>query len=685
MLMTDGSSALRDALDARHVAVFGASATPGKWGYNVAEFLLAGGYAGKLSLVNPRGGSVFGLPLVSASEAAGADLAVICTPGAAVPSILRQCGDLGIPTAIVQSGGFAESGDRALADELQASATESGVRVIGPNTYGIYVSSNALNVTNIDQWTPGNVSIITQSGGVAQHIARRLEQLGSGVDVLLALGNKLDIDFADGLAVLAERPSTHGILMYLERLDEGERFLEQLERVAKVLPVTVLIGGRTPEGRSATQTHTGSMINDWARVRGLVASAGANVVESLQLAAASAASSRRRPPATIRKVLILLDGGGHSALLADAISKAGYELPRLDAATGARLKAIGGPRTTPNNPFDIQSAGDRDPEIYARMFEAVADDPSWDAIVLGTMFGGWTLFGEDLRQPELDGARRLVELAARHEVPVVVHTLYATERGPALELFRSGGLPYVEWPDEAVAALRSLGPVAVASDPAADAGAHAADGDDALADLTERVVGALEGRGIPTYLGDRISRRDLPVADAGPWALRLDGFAHKTRHGAIKVGLGGPELEGAFDELSAIARRSGIAPHVRIAPVIAIEQELIVTFWRDAKEGDGCLIGAGGVQVEQEGDVAIGRLPTTREQVAEILGKSRAGRRVLASPRADAFCTVVVQLSQAFIADLPDLRELECNPVTIGPTGVAVLDALPAAHAEHVN
>lgn len=680
--MKDGSAALRDALDARHVAVFGASATPGKWGYNVAQFLLAGGYAGKLTLVNPRGGSVFGLPLVAGPEAGGADLAVICTPGAAVPSVLRQCGDLRIPTAIVQSGGFAESGDRALADELQASATDSGVRVIGPNCYGIYVSSNSLNVTNIDQWTPGNVSIITQSGGVAQHLARRLEQLGSGVDVLVALGNKLDIGFADGLAVLADRPSTHGILVYLERLDEGERFLERLEQAAKVLPVTVLIGGRTPEGRSATQTHTGSMINDWARVRGLVASAGANVVESLQHAAASAASSRRRLPTTIQKVLVLLDGGGHSALLADAISKAGYELAKLDETTGARLKAIGGPRTTPNNPFDIQSAGDRDPEIYARMLEVVVDDKSWDAIVLGTMFGGWPLFGDDLRQPELDGARRLVELTRQHDVPVVVHTLYATERGPALAMFRSAGLPYVEWPDEVVAALRSLGPVAVPSDPPTITGAHAADGDAALADRTERVVRAFERRGIPTFLGDRISRQDLPLTETGPWVLRLDGLAHKTRHGAIRVGLGGHELVGAFDELSAIARRSGIAPHVRIAPVMPIEQELIVTFWRDEREGDGCLIGAGGVQVEQEGDVAIGRLPTTVKQVADILRKSRAGRRVLASPRAEPFCAVVVRLSQAFIADLPDLRELECNPIAIGPMGVAVLDALPAAFGE---
>lgn len=676
--MKDGSHSVTAALEAGHIAVFGASATPGKWGYNVAKFLLEGGYQGKVTLVNPRGGEALGLPLVNATDAAGADLAVICTPGEAVPGVLRQCAEIGIGTAIVQSGGFAEAGNATLASELRSTVQASGVRVIGPNCFGVYSSPNNLNVTNINQWAAGNVSIITQSGGVAQHVTLRLMQLGSGLDVLLALGNKVDIGFTDGLQALSRRQSTHGVLIYLERLDEGNAFLDAIESAAKLLPVTALISGRSKEGRAATMTHTGSMVSDWQRAKGLVEDAGAIVVGSLQEAAISVASSNRRAPRPMKDILVLLDGGGHSALLADSLRAAGYQLPLPDIALGDQLKLLGGPRTTPSNPFDIQSAGDRDPDIYGRMLEVVEDRKRWDGVVFGTMFGGWSLFDETLAQAELDAARRLVGLVVRNDIPVVVHTLYGARVSPVLQVFRDAGVPYVEWPGEVVTALRTFGPVP--ADDTAPVDDSEPQADPTLLGQIENVVRAFQQGGIVNDIGGLVDRDDLPTDTGAEWVLRLDGFAHKTKVGAIRLGIPTDGLPDAWDDLHAIADRNGLQTAIRVAPLVPHEQELIVTLWRDARQGEGILIGSGGTNVEEARDVAIGRFPADHDDVKEILERTRAGRHLLTRTEAAAnFSDLVINLVRVFRTELSDLAELECNPVAVASDQVTILDALPTS------
>jgi acetyltransferase len=289
----DRCDALVAALDPQHIAVFGASASPDKWGYNSVRCLIEHGFTGRLTLVNPRGGSVFDRPLVDASQAEGADLAVIATPAATVPDILGQCGKLGIGLAVVIASGFAESGHLDLHQALVRRIAESGVRVIGPNCVGLASKTGPVNTTMIDL-PPGHVSMITQSGGVALHVARRLDEFGAGFDVLIAFGNKVDVDIRDAVQVVAARETTSAILLYIERLDEGDALLDTLEDASRAIPVVALLSGRTDAGRAATASHTGSMVPQWERAAGLLTDAGVVVADGLSVAIAAVAGTRRR-------------------------------------------------------------------------------------------------------------------------------------------------------------------------------------------------------------------------------------------------------------------------------------------------------------------------------------------------------------------------------------------------------
>jgi hypothetical protein len=191
-------------------------------------------------------------------------------------------------------------------------------------------------------------------------------------------------------------------------------------------------------------------------------------------------------------------------------------------------------------------------------------------------------------------------------------------------------------------------------------------------------VTTCEQRGVPHALGRRIEREDISAIVTGRWVLRLDGFSHKTRAGAILVDVPAEGLEEAFDQLAAVAASADIQPIVRLAPLIPHDQELILTVWR-GPEGTGMVVGEGGTAVEQHADLTVGRIPRRDSQVVDLLSRSAAGQRALAHGNAVSrrLVEVVLGITDAFVSQLPNLRELECNPIAISPDGPVVLDVLP--------
>jgi hypothetical protein len=329
----------------------------------------------------------------------------------------------------------------------------------------------------------------------------------------------------------------------------------------------------------------------------------------------------------------------------------------------------------------MAAAKDDDPLVYARLLEAVLLQDEHDAIVLAGYLGGLSdHVGIGLVPLELEAVRTIADLVRNSTRPVVLQSTVATDKSELLAALRKGGVACVEWPEEVAAVLRTYGRPATLELSLSTTDGEVASRD--LADLTETVVTTFEQSGVPHALGQRIEREDISAIVAGRWVLRLDGFSHKTRSGAILIDVPAKGLERAYDQLGAVAASADIQPIVRLAPLIPHDHELILTVWR-GPEGTGVVIGAGGTAVEQDSDLIVGRIPQTDARVVDLLSRSKAGRRVLARDDGVSrrLVEVVLGITDAFVSQLPNLRELECNPIAIGTDGPVVLDVLPTISA----
>jgi hypothetical protein len=292
------------------------------------------------------------------------------------------------------------------------------------------------------------------------------------------------------------------------------------------------------------------------------------------------------------------------------------------------------------------------------------------------MFGGYSFFWhQSVDELEAEAATRMVELQRKHRKPVVIQSMYATIRSSALAVLAGGAVPFVEWPHEAAEIVASrLEPSLQASRVVGPVPNLVTDKD--LGPATERVVMEMDRAGVPQAIGSVITEDVLPT-EPGSWVLRLDGIPHKARVGAIRVGLKTEELPSAYEALEAVAQAADIEPRIRLAAFFPHDFELVATCWRDASEGDGCVVGAGGSGVEEEADVAVGRLPTEPRDVMALLGRTRIGA-ALPDGCASSFAKIVVELARLFRESLGDLAELECNPIGVAGSSAVVLDVLPS-------
>lgn len=684
MTSTPRRAALSRLLNANHIAVFGASAAREKWGHGVVAGMLKSGYDGKLTLVNPRGGEVFGLPLVGAESAAGADLAVIATPAPTTPDILRECSALEIPVAAVVAGGFRESGNARLQQELQTISAETGIRLLGPNCLGIVVGARGINTTSFDL-PLGTVSAIAQSGGFVQHAGIRLAQLGAGFDVVVSLGNKVDVNFSDALTLVAEAGTSTSLVLYLERADEGDAFFDVVANVAANLPTAAIVAGKTAAGRRATRSHTDSLISNWDRVTGLLQDVGVQVVSSIPAAVAAAVGGQRIPRRPLSRVFVLCDGGSGSVLLGDALEDAGYTLPQPSRELAEELRQVVGLHALPPNPLDMQGRAEVELESLLTASRLALESEQYDALVVGGIFGSYgRLLGNRFRTIEERIASELPRLAAELGRPVVVQSMYASESSHALDLLRRAGVPCVEWPEEAVSSLNAATtelPVRkrVANMDLPPSSASSADPN--LTTLSEGVIAALEAAGIPHALGHLVVPGTPATWGQGPWVVRADGFPHKVASGAIQVGVATSDVPDVVNELGRVSQAAGLTPAIRVGPYVEHDHELIVTFWRDPLEGSGCMLGKGGSSVEESGDIAIGRIPVRAADARTLLSRTSIGTRLLDGDQdGERLIAVLVALGEVFRNTLPHLRELECNPIAVTNDGTAiVLDVLPSA------
>ncbi len=374
----------------RAVAVIGASATPGKSGNVVIRNIIANEYAGKIYLVNPKGGEILGMPVQSsiASLPEGIDLAIIVLPAKETPQALRECAAKGIRQIVLLAGGFAEVDEYGaeIQQEMIDIICEKGLRVIGPNTSGHTSTPHQFtsSLFPLGKIRRGKISFLAQTGNFATHTMRYiLTGEHFGVARVIGLGNKIDVEESEALDYLAKDPETHAIIMYLESIKRPERFLEIAREVTRHKPVVMMKGGITEAGKKAAVAHTAAMASEDRLVEGLLRQAGiVRVKEYTQLILAGKALSMIPLPRGNR-VSFLTPSGAMLVALSDLCISLGLEVPDLEEETRQRLQEISPPFIRMRNPVDIWAAASvSGVEFgYGEGMEAVLKDPNIDAVV----------------------------------------------------------------------------------------------------------------------------------------------------------------------------------------------------------------------------------------------------------------------------------------------------------------
>jgi acetyltransferase len=690
------------------VALVGATPRPGSLGLTVLRNLTGGGFGGPIWPVNPRHESVDGLCCYDSVPdlPAAPDLAVIATPPATVSGLIDELGRKGTRAALVLTAGLTrESG---LQQKMLDAAQPYCLRVIGPNSFGLFVPPIQLNAS-FAHLAPssGHVAFLSQSGALASAVLDWSAARGIGFSTVVSLGDMADVDVGDLLDMLAGDSRTRAVLMYLETVPSARKFMSAARAAARLKPVIVVKAGRHDTGAKAAATHTGALAGTDRVVAAAFRRAGLLRVHELkELFDAAETLSRFRPTARGR-LGIVTNGGGAGVLAADHLAELGGELATLSDATLAALDGCLPATWSRANPVDI--IGDAGPERYRAAAEAVLADPGVDALLVMSC-------PTALASPD-EAAGALVEVVeadrSRHTKNKPVLTCWLGEQTvqKARRRLRDAGIASYDSPADAVRSLTYLVgysqaqealsrtppelPEGFSTDPKAARqmiARAAADGRNILSEPeAKRVLAAF---GIPVAETEVAETAEAVEAIATELLARHEAVAvklvspdvtHKSDVGGVALDLASPEeareaARGIAVRLAAArpgARLDGFAVQAMVRRAGA--HELILGIDEDALFGPTILFGAGGTAVEVVADTAVGLPPLDLKLAADLIGRTRVSRLLAGyrdHPAADreALALALVRVSQ-MVVECPEIVSLDINPLLADRDGVVALDA----------
>uniref|UniRef100_A0A7C4MMJ5 CoA-binding protein n=1 Tax=Desulfatirhabdium butyrativorans TaxID=340467 RepID=A0A7C4MMJ5_9BACT len=366
------------------IAFVGISANIGKWGHRLFSIAAARGYSGEIYLVNPRGGTIAGRPVFrNVSEVPGPiDLAVVTVPAAGVSALIPEFQQKGIHNVLLISSGFAETGEegKALEKRLMEQAREAGILIIGPNTMGICNPHIQLYCTGSHVWpVAGATAVVAQSGNMGTQLLAFAENQGIGIRAFCGSGNEGMVTIEDFIDAFEVDDVTRTVMLYVESVKNGKRFMESARRVGRKKPIVLLKGGQTQAGMQAAASHTGAMASDTRIFNAMCKQAGIVKVERpMELLDLSAAFSSLPLPKGNRAAIMTL-GGGWGVVTADLCAEYGLDVPRLPDSLIRRIDPILPPYWSKANPVDI--VGENDLDIPLKIIEMLLQWDECDAVI----------------------------------------------------------------------------------------------------------------------------------------------------------------------------------------------------------------------------------------------------------------------------------------------------------------
>ena len=625
--------------------------------------------------------------------AAAVDLLVAVVPAGEVLALARDAARLGVKGLVVISAGFAETGPEGagLQRELLELCRSSGIRLIGPNCLGVFNTDPRvrLNATFCDAHPrEGSVALVSQSGAVGIAALRHAERAGVGLSVFVSTGNKADVSGNDLLVYLENDPRSAVIGLYLESFGNARKFAHLAAAVGRTKPIVVLKAGASEAGARAGLSHTAATATPELALAAVFREAGVLRADDLTEMFDLLGVLEAAPLPAGSRVVVLGNSGGPGVLAADACELAGLEVTPLSPELQGDLRALLPPAASVANPVDLLATVG--PEAFAGALRRVLQDPTVDAVItiytpLGQEAG--ELFAAEIAQ------------AAGDFPATPVLACFPGLQGPPLSLLGGQGrlsVPFFEFPEPAARALGKIAAYA-AWRTLPPPGAVVADAQRRAAGLA--LLGGEQGwlrpglacalltlYGIPVAATVAVADADAAVLAAGelgyPVVLKADGelIVHKTDIGGIALGLRtAAEVRSAY---TLMRQRVGAAMTAGILQRMhprGDALELLVGLTVDPDVGPLLLVGAGGTFTDLVADKVLRVPPGSREAASQQLAALRCAARLAgyrgAPPLAAEAVVDVMQAITAMSVELPEINELDLNPLLVDATGVCVLDA----------
>jgi acetate---CoA ligase (ADP-forming) len=697
----EGRSKDLDAiLRPRSIAVVGASRSPHTIGHQILANLLEHGYGGTVYPVNPFAAAVHSIrayPRVTEIPEAP-DLAVLAVPKDRVLAAVEECGQAGVRGLVVITAGFREVGSEGAAreEELMQIVRAHGMRMVGPNCMGVLNTGPgfSMNATFAPCMPPrGHAAFVSQSGALGLSVLDYAREYGIGISQFVSVGNKPDISGNDLLAYWENDDEVRVILMYVENFGNPRNFLDLASRITRSKPIIALKSGRSGVGARAAASHTGALAASDATVDALLAQAGVLRAASMEELFDMAMAFGEQPLPRSRRTVVLTNSGGPGILVADALEAQGLEVVELAPATVEQLHPLFPEEASIRNPLDMIASAT--PAHYRGALTGLLADENVDAAV--------AIFVPPLGIRQEDVAEAIVEAARGCPEKPVLAVLMGREGLPqGRQELHAAGIPAYIFPESAARALLALNrhrewrerepspPEEVEVDAARGrriVERAAAEGREKLSEL--EALELLEAYGIATapaeLAGTAEEAARLAHRIGTPVALKLVSpqVMHKSDVGGVRLGLRSPaEVDAAVDEMLAEVRRN--VPDAEVEGVLVQRMvsggtETIAGISRDPVFGPLVMFGMGGIFVEVLRDVAFRVAPFGRREAEDLLDGIRAAailRGVRGQPAADREALIAVLLRLSRLAeDLPEVQELDVNPLLARGDGAVALDA----------
>ena len=691
---------IEDLFSPRSVAIIGASRNPAKVGHTILRNTVKSGYKGKIYPINPKAKEILGIRCYKSilDVPDEVDLAVIAVPAPAVLNVAKECGEKNVKHLVIISAGFKEIGGEGVDRErkLISIGKKYGMRILGPNCLGFIDTYTPLNVTFAAAMPrKGKIAFISQSGALITAILDWSIRRGIGFSKIISLGNKADLDETDFIRALGRDKNTNVILLYIESIENGLKFIEVARKVSAEKPIIVVKGGITEAGAKAAMSHTGAMAGSFTSYSAAFKKSGILLASTLDELFDYALAFSNQPIPASNNIAIVTNAGGPGIITADLSVKHGLRLSSFNIDTINKLRSNLPPAAAIYNPVDV--LGDARADRYEFAIKAVLSDENVSGLIV-------ILTPQAMTEP-LETAKAILRAHSMYpNKPIIAAFIGGETAEEAAKLLIENGVPCFDLPERAVIAMKGLCMYRKYLDLLEKVPERTVRFYDVDLTRARRIIENVreEGRkvlleveakelirayGIPTPLTVLVRTEDEAVEAANkigyPVVLKVSSpqILHKTDIGGVVLNINSDgEVREAFRTILNRARKyvpRAVLYGITVQKMVPRGREVIIGVSKDPTFGYLIMFGSGGIYANLFRDVSFRLAPVTLGEVKEMLRETKAYailKGIRGEPPADisSVINIILRVNQ-LIQNIPEIVEMDINPLFVYEEGEGCL------------